>query len=64
MLPSYSPSIAVPDKFIEKRRKMLLSLAIFNQGGASQVPMYLINEDKDPITFGGDRILIKPYEQP
>lgn len=63
MLPSYSPTIAVPDKFIEKRRKMLLSMAVLKQGSSS-VPMYMINEDKDRITFGGDRILIKPYEQP
>ena len=63
MIPSYSPSIAVPDKFIETRRKMLLNLAILKQG-SGPVPMYLINEDKDYITFDGDRILIKPYEQP
>ena len=48
----------IPISFDENRRKMLLQFKTFRHPGPG-IPSYLVNEDKDCIVFGEDRILTK-----
>lgn len=58
MGPSLGKSGPVSKKFLEDRRDFLLWLKTIRQPGP-QGPSYLINEQRDYILFGGDRIIVK-----
>lgn len=62
MLPSYVHTASVPKTFLDKRRELIFNLRVINGGGPTS-PVLLINEGKDYIVFGQDRIVLKPARE-
>ena len=51
-----------PFTYDSRRRKFLLDFKAYKRP-LPGVPSYLIDEDKDPIVFGSDRILVRKTKQ-
>lgn len=62
MEPSYVHTASVPKTFLDKRRELIFNLRAI-KGGRSTSPVLLINEGKDYIVFGQDRIVLKPARE-
>ena len=58
MGPTLGKSGPVSKKFLEERRDFLLWLKTMKQTGPSG-PSYLVNENREYILFGGDRIIVR-----
>ena len=52
----------LPYAYGERRRKLLLEFRKFKRA-LPGVPSYIVNEDRDAIVFGNDRILIRKTKQ-
>ena len=59
MGPSLGKTQSPSKRFLEDRRDFLFWICS-SQNIGPQTPGYLINEAKEYILFGGDRIIVKP----